>query len=634
MSNKDLKKADALNQKMDAETDDSAPIQFERIDILQTVKNSQSQNGLKHSDYNRYRRYCAKRLKRIRKSMKFTYGKGKFLKKPISLETVQEIKDPRILHVVLYNAERNWAYAQSLKQEFSNTGSKNTRLLQHVKRKLLKAQHWSKLLEKIAQQHAEKKSALEAVAYAEYMNGCYQFEIENWKVALQSFSNGRNIFSELAKISDSLQKMIYEEKIEQLEQSIRYCNHKLGLKGQGVSDLIDMKNRIHDPSLAGKIDTILDETRKQNVGGSMEIKYHGKQIPIKNEKLITLIQKIDEGINNISKQKLEKMDVEDDGDESSKFNAYIELFSNYDDAIRISNKEKEENKAIESAQQLYILLGNYFLSNKYRKVIERNRIQVGIAKSKLMKDGGIENIWTLKKSAKSRVVTPQEIVKLYDNTLQVMKQLVDLEGSNPDFKEVKTLDIQENALRLLRLFYVICTHINYGKLVEGYSLLFHWEQQYEALKNKQAEHSIQLDKVDKELAEDIASHREKIDVLKIRTHISILNQRASEKEALTKKMGDLNLEGKAIQANTLHAIIKAQLNENRTVAPEIPDNIETMQLTEFPPKLGLMSCRPFFLDLGYSYLAYPDVEKKAAEEDRQKAKSKSGIFGRFNPFSK
>lgn len=76
-----------------------------------------------------------------------------------------------------------------------------------------------------------------------------------------------------------------------------------------------------------------------------------------------------------------------------------------------------------------------------------------------------------------------------------MKQLLDLEGANPDFKEVKTIEIQENALRLLRLFYVICTHLNYGKLLEGYSLLFHWDQQYEILKAKQSEHSIFLEKV-------------------------------------------------------------------------------------------------------------------------------------------
>lgn len=64
-------------------------------------------------------------------------------------------------------------------------------------------------------------------------------------------------------------------------------------------------------------------------------------------------------------------------------------------------------------------LGNYFLASKNNKVIERNRIQVNNARAKLMKDGGLDNLTTAKKSGKYKVVTPQEIVKLYDNTLQV-----------------------------------------------------------------------------------------------------------------------------------------------------------------------------------------------------------------------
>lgn len=89
------------------------------------------------------------------------------------------------------------------------------------------------------------------------MTGCYKFEIEKWKEALDAFNTGRKIFTELASISDSLQKIIYNERIEQLDQSIRYCNHKLGLKGQGVSDLLDLKNRAHDPTMLTKIDVYI-----------------------------------------------------------------------------------------------------------------------------------------------------------------------------------------------------------------------------------------------------------------------------------------------------------------------------------------------------------------------------------------
>ena len=50
--------------------------------------------------------------------MKFSYGK-KYLKKKIEVE---KINDPKVLHVLLYNCERNWSYAMDLKQGYSNQG--------------------------------------------------------------------------------------------------------------------------------------------------------------------------------------------------------------------------------------------------------------------------------------------------------------------------------------------------------------------------------------------------------------------------------------------------------------------------------------------------------------------------------
>ena len=55
--------------------------------------------------------------------------------------------------------------------------------------------------------------------------------MEKWETSLNSFIKSRKIYSELEKISDKLEKMIYIEKIEQIDQSIRYCNHKVDSKG-------------------------------------------------------------------------------------------------------------------------------------------------------------------------------------------------------------------------------------------------------------------------------------------------------------------------------------------------------------------------------------------------------------------
>ena len=83
--------------------------------VLETVKAAQLQNGLRHRDFQRYRQYCARRLRRIRKSVKFMHGKGKqFINKKVNAETATE---NRLLYLPLYNAERAWGYAMQLKED-------------------------------------------------------------------------------------------------------------------------------------------------------------------------------------------------------------------------------------------------------------------------------------------------------------------------------------------------------------------------------------------------------------------------------------------------------------------------------------------------------------------------------------
>jgi len=124
--------------------------------VLSVTKNAQSQNGLKHGDYKRYRTYCAKRLKRVRKGIKFTHGRGKFVKKNLTLENINEFKDPRILEIPLYNAERAWAYAMSLKQELSTNKNADPRIRIHIRGRFLRALKWAKLLKAICKKHTEE----------------------------------------------------------------------------------------------------------------------------------------------------------------------------------------------------------------------------------------------------------------------------------------------------------------------------------------------------------------------------------------------------------------------------------------------------------------------------------------------
>ncbi|CAN0188771.1 unnamed protein product [Discosporangium mesarthrocarpum] len=106
------------------------------LKLHEVIKECQNQNGLRHGDYQRYRQYCTRRLKRVRssKDVRFMFGKGKnFVGKELTAELTVT---PRHLEIPLMMAERAWAFAMQKKQ-----GSKDApqHYKQHMMKRLSKA---------------------------------------------------------------------------------------------------------------------------------------------------------------------------------------------------------------------------------------------------------------------------------------------------------------------------------------------------------------------------------------------------------------------------------------------------------------------------------------------------------------
>lgn len=62
---------------------------------------------------------------------------------------------------------------------------------------------------------------------------------------------------------------------------------------------------------------------KQNAKNSAEVDYHGKRLPIKNEKTLLAMQKIDELSKVISKLDSTKLQVEEESEESSRLSNHL-----------------------------------------------------------------------------------------------------------------------------------------------------------------------------------------------------------------------------------------------------------------------------------------------------------------------
>ncbi|GFV92379.1 signal recognition particle subunit SRP68 [Trichonephila clavipes] len=66
------------------------------LEILHIIKEAQQQHGLRHGDYQRYRSYCSRKLRRIRKSLHFMQAsKHRFQSKKLTEETLTDVSYTR-----------------------------------------------------------------------------------------------------------------------------------------------------------------------------------------------------------------------------------------------------------------------------------------------------------------------------------------------------------------------------------------------------------------------------------------------------------------------------------------------------------------------------------------------------------
>lgn len=279
--------------------------------VLQLIKEAQSQHGLKHGDFHRYRGYCARRLRRIRKSLGYSQSSGArhrstFVKKKVTSDlvanAVKSKKDPiRYLYIPLMDAERCWAYAMDLKQEANTEPRKRF----HLIRKLRKAVVHTQELEELTNDEVnacDAKTKLETQAYNAYMNGILYFETEQWSKASEFLKKSQAIYVKLCEVADDEALKCYQQKVDELKPTLRYCAFNIGEQGIKPQEFIDTltSNDIEDQLLSSKLDNLILQTREKQAETLSEITWLGKTFSVRQEKIRSFL---------LSIQDFKKMDI-------------------------------------------------------------------------------------------------------------------------------------------------------------------------------------------------------------------------------------------------------------------------------------------------------------------------------------
>jgi signal recognition particle subunit SRP68 len=109
--------------------------------VFLLIKTTQASYGVKNGDYYRYRRYCSRKVLKLRKTINYKYGtKNKHIKKDIASE---KGNDKKILQILLFFAEKFWAYGNECKITSTLKKHQNSRARFLAIKKLKRAYQWS-----------------------------------------------------------------------------------------------------------------------------------------------------------------------------------------------------------------------------------------------------------------------------------------------------------------------------------------------------------------------------------------------------------------------------------------------------------------------------------------------------------
>ena len=363
------------------------------LDIVSELRSRQQTHGLRSGDYNRYRGYCQRKIRRIHKAQKFLHGSGKkYVTKPVLPDKVE---NNELLLLVLLQAERAWAYAEHPKE--ANSGG-DLRVTHHRLSRLNRAVKWARDLHGLTVARCDEVTQLQAEGYLHEMVGLSQLARLNYEPALSAYTKARDVWDKL--MSTPFRELIVPRVVE-LEQNRRLCGYKLGLD-------------------TTEFDTL------EGIGGTAENKctagltWRGKPLSLYSDKLRDLVTSAQEKTEAIAAERAKPQDFTSGTTAlNNTLEMYDKLFICYNDAITLVKQDLRQESADNS--QLHMCL-NYFSYILLEQTIQRNLYLIEAYTARYAAGTREKTVKMLK------VICPSDIVRLYDILVQNVVDVLALPG--------------------------------------------------------------------------------------------------------------------------------------------------------------------------------------------------------------
>ncbi|CAF0816975.1 unnamed protein product [Didymodactylos carnosus] len=593
------------------------PIPLLKLEVLRTIRISQQQHGLRHGDYQRYRSFCSRRLRRIRKSLEFTYGnQKKFLKPTITDDLVA--KDTRYLLLPLMCSERAWAYAMQLKSE-SNT---EPRKKFHLLSRLRKAVKYAEQLEVLCnhQKLCDARTKLEVQAYTAVMSGHCKFEMQMWDQALQYYIRAQTIYDNLKTglISEDDKQMIVQ-RIEEITTNIRFCQYKSGDKN-AAKELRNMRTKaaVDDPEMARILDIFLSETHQQQTATMSEIMWRNRKIQVKNDKVRLFFLNQQEFEDEIKKGGVSF---------DTKMSLYESFLKEAVETLQIVKDELKNDPTYKPVRDASVVsneklsdnvwLYSYISKIRLSKMIERNLAMIDNAKQQIFKAPATTT--TTKNSGEDMLLTtskkitkPADIVRMYDLLLQCLNDMSSIPALQDDKIFKADIEFQTAVYKACRSFYIAVSFVQQKRFKDSAALICKCEsymQQAKAMTQTQnSEINYQT------LLNEFNFIQSLIDETKYQIQTSATTSTVSS----PKVHNDEIIEEKDIEKKPLIDRLDIYY-EDQTLA-----NKNRVNVVSLPPPFKPIPCKPVLFDLALNHLNFPSLDDKVQSKRTQPTVSTSG----------
>ncbi|XP_028395566.1 signal recognition particle subunit SRP68-like [Dendronephthya gigantea] len=559
------------------------------LEILPMIKEVQQQHGLRHGDYQRYRQYCARRLRRLYKVLHFTQGTRNSVKPKRVGE--DKLTDVRYLHVVLINAERAWSYAMELKL-LANT---EPRKRFHMLRRLGKATQHAKELKKLSEsERCDPRTKLEAQAYCCYMLGTLKFEMQQWKEALELFGEARTIYEKLGSAFSEEQQNFYQQKADEISPNIRYCAYNLDDGNVDINELMKMRFTPGSGAqdlLADKLDMVISQTREKQASSLTEITWKGKSVPVKNEQVRSFILH-----SNESQQEVERA-----GDFENKMAVYDQLLMECKDGLQSLKDEMKPDQGKSKAPKTEAHLANleflhsYLVYIRLTKTVERNLLMVDSLKSNfprvLLQSNYTDGSQSGTGSSSKKITKPEDLVRIYDIILQ---NLTDIEDLLEDDESTLSQRIasQKSLFKAHRCLYIAHSYLVSKKWKEAtalYERVLKYAEEASSLYGKLPNEQERISEIG-ELTAQAQGHM-------YAAHASYLL--------------DIDDTDEKMKGLTIH---DTPLQERLDVYDDKPINMKKPNITHFPPNFEPIPCKPLFFDLASNQMQFPSLSHRMEQK--------------------